>query len=117
MGFFDKLTESASTTFNKEVEALLLPGEAVEESIKLVSDYFVFTSKRIIFVDAKFMSSKRAVISIPYSKISEVAMSTGGMMSFSQEIAIQVGSVQHEVKLYDPKQSITLYNKIVAKIS
>ncbi|GAB3735099.1 PH domain-containing protein [Spirosoma lituiforme] len=124
MGFLDTMKEVANSAaaakqnaFNDEVNTLLLPDEKIEDTIRLFADYFVFTSRRVIFVDAKAMSSKRAIISIPYSKISEVAMSSGGMMNFSQEVAIQVGSIQHEVKLYDAKQSIELYKKLVAKIS
>lgn len=124
MGLFDTLknaanaaTDYAANSFKREIDALLLPGEIVEDTVRLVADYFVFTSRRVIFVDAKLISSKRAIVSIPYSKISEVVMVSGGMMSFSQEVILRVGTLQHDVKLYDAQGSLDLYKKLVSRIS
>ncbi|MBD2752018.1 PH domain-containing protein [Spirosoma validum] len=116
MGLFDKVASAAADKFNKEVQSLLIQGETLENIMQLFEDYIAFTNKRIIFVDRKFIGSSRAIVSIPYAKISEVGMTSGGFMKFSQELAVQVGSHRHEFKVYDPKETAEVYKALVAKI-
>jgi len=111
-----KAAAAAEVAFRNEVETLLIPGEAIQQTIKMFEDYLAFTDKRIIFVDKKFIGSSRAIVSIPYSKITEVGMTSGGFMKFSQELAIQVGSHRHEFKVYDAKQTGDAYREIMARI-
>ena len=119
MGFFDAVrdaNQAKKVAAGGDLSALLVEGEQIEQQISLVADVFTFTNKRVIFVDGRVFSSRRAVVSIPYSKITEIAMFSGGGMTISQEIVIQVGSIQHEVKTYDPKQAVELYRALSAKM-
>ena len=117
MSIFDKLIQPLEDQAIKELNTLLLDGETLEEHIQLVNDYFAFTSRRVIFVDKHPTSSRRTITSIPYSKISEVTVVSGGLLSLSNEIAIQVGNIRHEVRTHDKNKSILLYKRLVAKIS
>ena len=55
----------------KDIAALLIPGEKVLGSYTAVRDYVVFTDKRVISVNVQGLSGKKKdYTSMPYSKIS-----------------------------------------------
>jgi hypothetical protein len=75
----------------EEIGRLLTPGEKVEHAYKLIRDYFVFTSKRLILVDKQGVSGKKIEFhSIPYSRITRFSVETAGRLDFNSELSIWV---------------------------
>lgn len=123
MGFFDNLEKSVAADKAKkldkvrqEIEPLLLQGEQLESCYPLSLDFVAITNKRMLFVDKKWSSSKRAMISVPWNKVTGVAMERGGFMAFSQEVEVAVGSKSYEFKFYSPEESMEAYNAILLKV-
>lgn len=123
MGFLDRIDRAAADQIAwreakiiEEINTTLVPGEAVENLYILPVDYLVLTNKRLMFVDKKWNSTKKAVISVPWNKISAVLMERGGFMSFIQEIEVVVGSKAYEFKFQSAKDSMDAYKAIFSKV-
>lgn len=111
MGLFSTSSDTAS----KDVQELLLPGETLELQVKLVEDYLAVTDKRILFIDAEIGSSKREIVSIPFSRITEVSMLRVGS-SFGNQVSLQVGPNRRKLTLSDKNESAKLYKLLTEKI-
>lgn len=75
------------------LEPVLVKGEHVELAFKLVRDFFVFTSKRIIFVDVQGLSGKKKEFhSVPYKSITQFSVETGGTFDRDVDLKIWVSS-------------------------
>lgn len=60
----------------QKIEAALLPGEAVEAVFDLKGEgtgFIGITTKRVIVYDKEFLRKMKAVVSIPYSRVTSVA--------------------------------------------
>lgn len=123
MGFFENLEKSVAADKAKKLEKvrqevmpMLLPDEELDSCFPLTLDFIAITNKRLLFVDKKWNSSKRAMISVPWSKVTGVLMERGGFMSFSQEVEVAVGSKAYEFKFYSPEEAMGAYNTILNKV-
>lgn len=73
-GTYVKLKKIGETP--NDINALLIPGEELIGSYKGIDDYVVFTSKRVISVNAQGLTEKKKdFTSLPYSKILSVEKS------------------------------------------
>lgn len=95
MGRIDGVLGNASkidaATIQAEFEDILAPGERVEHAYQLVRDYFVFTDKRLVFVDKQGVTgSKMAYHSIPYRSITHFSVETGGTFDLDAELKIWI---------------------------
>ena len=84
----------------KDIAALLIPGEKVLGSYTAIRDYVVFTDKRVISVNVQGLSGKKKdYTSMPYSKISVFSVETAGVLDLDSELEMYfsgVGKVKFE---------------------
>lgn len=93
MGLLDGLLGNASKVDIRKIQSefaqLLAEGERVEHAYQLIRDMFVFTNKRLVFVNRQgFTGSKVEYLSIPYSKISRFSVETAGHFDLDAELKV-----------------------------
>ncbi|MCD7920747.1 MAG: PH domain-containing protein [Clostridiales bacterium] len=84
----------------KDVAALLIPGETVLGSYTALRDYIVFTDKRVISVNVQGVTGKKKdYTSMPYSKVSVFSVETSGVFDLDSELEMYfsgVGKIKFE---------------------
>lgn len=93
MGLLSGLIGNASEVDVAQVQAdfarVLTPGEKVEKAYRLLRDMFVFTDKRLIFVNKQGLSgNKLDYQSIPYRSIVRFSVETGGAFDLDAELKL-----------------------------
>lgn len=112
MGLLDGLLGNASqidaATAHREYAQLLAAGERVEKAYQLIRDQFVFTDKRLIFVNKQGLTgSKIEYLSIPYRAITRFSIETGGTLDLDAELTIWVTGAAEPVQVqFNKKLSI-----------
>lgn len=93
-GSIIKLSRTKDEGPTKDVQALLIPGEAVLSVFKSVRDYVLFTDKRIIAVNVQGMTGKKKdFTSLPYSKIQIFSVETSGHFDMESELELYISGV------------------------
>lgn len=90
----------------EQVQGGLLPGErlyAVYDAKGVGTGYIALTDKRVIIADKSFIGRAKALVSLPYSKISSVAVVSnanfaGNFFSSSGIIISSSGGGHHEIE-------------------
>ena len=95
MGLLDGVLGNASkietSKIQSEFSQILAPGERVEHAYQLIRDMFVFTDKRLIFVNKQGLTgSKLEYMSIPYSRITQFSVETAGHFDLEAELKVWV---------------------------
>lgn len=93
MGLLDGLLGNASKIDINQVQTefaqILAQGERVEHAYQLIRDTFVFTDKRLVFVNRQGISGKKVeYMSIPYTKITRFSVETAGSLDLEAELKI-----------------------------
>jgi hypothetical protein len=93
MGLLDGLLGNASeidaAKLQTEFAQVLAPGERIEKAYQLIRDTFVFTDKRLIFVNRQgLMGKKIEYQSIPYRSITRFSIETAGAFDLEAELKI-----------------------------
>lgn len=124
MGRFKRLLGDASTLDTNEAEKilnpLLLKTEKVESAFQLTRDLFVFTNKRLLFVDKQGVTgSKVHYHFIPYKNIAHYSIEAAGQVDIEAELKIWVfGSVEPIVsKKFNDGDNIHEVQQILASVS
>lgn len=77
----------------KEFEHLLIEGEVMELGFKLIRDIFIFTNKRLLFIDKQGITGKKMeYYSLPYKSITRFSIETAGTLDLDAELKIWIGS-------------------------
>lgn len=110
MGLFSKIIGNAGVVKPEELQTeygqLLIDGEEIEVGFKVIRDTFIFTSKRLIFVDIQGITGKKTeYLSIPYGKITKFSIETAGSFDLDAELKMWIGS--------DPDPLVRKFNKNV----
>jgi len=95
MGLLDGVLGNASEVdpgkVQDEFQQILAPGEKVEHAYVLIRDYFVFTDKRLVFVNKQGLTGKKVEYhSIPYRAITHFSIETGGSFDLDAELKIWI---------------------------
>jgi len=103
MGIFQGLMGNASATsvesVTKEWGSILAQDEKIEIAYKLVRDYFIFTTKRLILIDIQGMTGKKIEVkSVPYKNIVAFSVETAGILDLNAELNIWVASTPFAIK-------------------
>jgi len=120
MGLLDGVLGNASeidpAKVQQEFERILAPGEKVEHAYQLIRDYFVFTDKRLVFVNKQGLTgSKVEYHSIPYRSITHFSVETGGTFDLDAELKIWIrGSAEPIVKEFSKKVNVYQVQSILA---
>ncbi|MBU8907653.1 PH domain-containing protein [Desertibacillus haloalkaliphilus] len=99
-----------------QIQEYLIPGEQLEQTYGLVIDFVALTDKRILFVDKSFVSKATAVVTIPYSKIEEIAIQKSGTLSFTNKVEITTKGGSHELSFVKGADVFGFYKKLTSKI-
>src|SRR6476659_2671930 len=97
MGIFSALMGNAGTVSQedllKKYGQLLTDNEEIEMGFKLIRDTFIFTNKRLIFIDKQGITgSKTEYKSISYKSISRFSIETAGTFELDAELKIWISS-------------------------
>ena len=120
MGFLSGLLGNASEVDASQLQAefaqVLTPGERVEKAYSLIRDMFVFTDKRLIFVNRQGVTgSKVEYQSIPYRSITRFSIETGGTFDLDAELKIWLTGTPDPVQLqFNKKLSIYTVQTVLA---
>lgn len=95
MGLLDGLmghgSEVDPAKLAQRLDGVLIDGEIVQLSYKVIRDFFVFTNKRLILVDLQGVTgSKVDYHSIPYRAIVGFSVETTGTFDLEAELKIWV---------------------------
>ena len=120
MGLIDGLMGNASKVdaakIQQEFAQVLAPGERVEHAYQLIRDMFVFTDKRLVFVNKQGLTgSKLEYMSIPYSRITRFSIETAGHFDLEAELKIWITGAGEPLKLtFNKKLSIYEVQAVLA---
>jgi len=90
-GLFGNASEVDVKSLQKDLEAMLVPGEALVKAFRVIRDLFIFTDKRLILIDKQGLTGKKAEYhSIPYRSISHFSVETAGTFDMDAEMKIYI---------------------------
>lgn len=121
MGIFSGLLGNASEIDVKKVQAefaqILIDGETVEKAYQLLRDMFVFTDRRLIFVNRQGLTGNKVdYASLPYRSITRFSIETAGALDLDAELKIWVTGGQAPYQLqFNKKLSIYEVQKVLAR--
>ncbi|WP_125708087.1 PH domain-containing protein [Companilactobacillus zhongbaensis] len=91
MGLFGNASVTDKDSTENNLSKILIDGESVQLSYKLIRDKFVFTNKRLIIINVQGLSgSKTSYRSIPYRSISRFSIETTGTFDIDAELKIWI---------------------------
>lgn len=104
MGLLDALMGNASEVDVNEVAEELGPVLAQSENVinayKMVRDLYVFTNKRLIFIDKQGVTGKKIdYLSIPYKSITTFNVQTAGRFDADCELSIWMSGRSDPIKV------------------
>jgi len=120
MGLLDGLLGNASEVeaakLQTEFAQVLTPGERIEKAYQLVRDMFVFTDKRLIFVNRQGVTGKKVeYLSIPYRNITRFSIETAGTFDLEAELKIWLTGNPAPIQLqFNKKLSIYEVQTVLA---
>ena len=90
-GLFGHASEVDAKELQRDLDAMLIPGEQVVRAFRIIRDLFIFTDKRLILVDKQGLTGKKAEYhSIPYRSISHFSVETAGTFDMDAEMKIYI---------------------------
>jgi hypothetical protein len=95
MGFLDALKGNATkmdmADLKEELKEIVIEGEEIEKGYKVLRDYFVFTSKRLLLIDKQGMTGNKVEYhSIPYKSIRHFSVETAGTFDADSELKLWI---------------------------
>ena len=115
-GLMGNASEVDAAKLQSEFAQVLTEGERIEKAFQLVRDMFVFTDKRLIFVNRQGLSgSKVEYQSIPYRSITRFSIETAGTFDLDAELKIWLTGNPAPVQLqFNKKLSIYAVQNVLA---
>ena len=120
MGMLSGLLGNASEIDPGKVQAdfaqVLAPGEKIEKAYQLIRDMFVFTDKRLIFVNKQGLTgNKLEYQSIPYRSLTRFSVETAGTFDLDAELKIWLTGTPAPIQLqFNKKLSIYAVQSVLA---
>ena len=115
-GLMGNASEVEAEKLQVELAQVLAPDERVEKAYQLIRDMFVFTDKRLIFVNRQGLTgSKVEYQSIPYRSITRFSIETAGTFDLDAELKIWLTGTPAPVQLqFNRKLSIYKVQSVLA---
>jgi PH (Pleckstrin Homology) domain-containing protein len=115
-GLMGNASEVDVVKLQTEFGQVLTEGERIEKAFQLIRDMFVFTDKRLIFVNRQGLSgSKVEYQSIPYRSITRFSIETAGTFDLDAELKIWLTGNPTPVQLqFNKKLSIYAVQSVLA---
>lgn len=120
MGLLDGLLGNASEIDPGKIQAefaqILISGERVEKAYQVIRDMFVFTDKRLVFVNRQGLTgSKVEYQSIPYRSIARFSVETAGSFDLDAELKIWITGAPAPFQIqFNKKLSIYAVQSVLA---
>ena len=120
MGFLSGLMGNASEAdankLQTEFAQVLAPGERIEKAYQLIRDMFLFTDKRLIFVNKQGLTgSKVEYQSIPYRSITRFSVETAGTFDLDAELKLWLTGTPTPIQIqFNKKLSIYEVQSVLA---
>jgi hypothetical protein len=120
MGLLDGLLGNASevdaSKLQSEFAQVLAAGEKVEKAYQLIRDTFVFTDKRLIFVNRQGLTGKKVeYVSIPYRSVTRFSIETAGAFDLEAELKIWLTGNPQPIQLqFNKRLSIYAVQSVLA---
>lgn len=115
-GLLGNASEVDAAKLETEFAQVLAAGERIEKAYQLIRDMFVFTDKRLIFVNRQGVTgSKVEYQSIPYRSITRFSVETAGTFDLEAELKIWLTGTPQPIQLqFNKKLSIYEVQKVLA---
>ena len=115
-GLMGNASEVDAAKLQTEFAQVLTEGERIEKAFQLIRDMFVFTDKRLIFVNRQGLTgSKVEYQSIPYRSITRFSIETAGTFDLEAELKIWLTGTPTPVQLqFNKKLSIYAVQSVLA---
>ena len=115
-GLMGNASEVDAAKLQTEFAQVLTEGERIEKAFQLIRDMFVFTDKRLIFVNRQGLTgSKVEYQSIPYRSITRFSIETAGTFDLEAELKIWLTGNPTPVQLqFNKKLSIYAVQSVLA---
>ena len=92
-------TEISIEKLQKEFAPILIEGELLEKAFRIIRDMYVFTNKRLIFVDKQGLTgSKVEYQSIPYKSIVRFSKESTGLLDMEAELKIWLSGMHDPIR-------------------
>jgi hypothetical protein len=120
MGLIDGLLGNASEVdaakLQSEFQQILAHEEKIERAYQLIRDTFVFTDRRLIFVNRQGLTGKKVeYLSIPYRSIVRFSIETAGTFELDAELKIWLAGNTVPIQLqFNKKLSIYSVQSVLA---
>ena len=116
-GLLDNASEVDVQAIEEELEMVLTEEEEIQKAFKLIRDLFVFTDKRLLFVDKQGVTGKKIEYhSIPYKSITHFSIEAAGHFDLDAELKIWIsGTPQPISKEFKKDKNIYNVQKTLAK--
>jgi hypothetical protein len=120
MGLLDGLMGNASevdaTKAQVDFAQILAPEEHVEKAYQLIRDMFIFTNRRLVFVNRQGLTgSKVEYQSIPYRSITRFSVETAGHFDRDAELKIWLSGTPAPLQLqFNKKLNIYEVQSVLA---
>ena len=120
MGLLDGIIGNASESdvgaFRKRYSQILIPGEQIKQTFKIIRDFIVFTDKRLLLIDIQGITgSKTSYLSVPYKSITMFSVETAGTLDLDSELFIWVSSRPAPIiKKFANRQSVFNVQAVLA---
>ncbi|WP_407519099.1 PH domain-containing protein [Methylobacterium oryzisoli] len=95
MGLLDGLlghgSDVSPADVARELDGMLVAGEAVQVAFRVVRDLMVFTDRRLILVDRQGLTGRKVeYLTVPYRAITSFSVENAGSFDFDSELKIWV---------------------------
>ena len=98
-GLMGHASEISIEKLQEEFSPILIEGEVLEKAFKVIRDMYVFTNKRLIFVEKQGVTgSKVEYQSIPYKSIIRFSKESSGLLDFDAELKIWLSGMHDPIK-------------------
>lgn len=93
-GFYSRLKKVDLNSFDKIVQDFIITDEEIVGAYQSIRDGVIFTSKRIIAINAQGVTGKKKdFTNIPYNKITTFSLETSGVFDLDSELEIYISGV------------------------
>lgn len=98
-GIMGHASEISIEKLREEFSPILIEGEVLERGFRVIRDMYIFTNKRLIFVDKQGLTgSKVEYQSIPYKSITRFSKESSGLLDLDAELKIWLSGMHEPIR-------------------
>jgi len=98
-GIMGHASEISIGKLQAEFSPILIEGEVLERAFRVIRDMYVFTNKRLIFVDKQGLTGSTVEYqSIPYKSITRFSKESSGLLDLDAELKIWLSGMHEPIR-------------------